>query len=300
MRRVEDYADRVPAEWREQGGVFLPMYQREAMWILLSGQHWKPRAVKVGIGKVCALTGRRWTEGLESHPQNYMVTPPQPWLDGIAVGKGLIRQFVAMPLGMGYTVEGQVTGEERFGGIQIKVFEPRPGRFAEEPPAELEDRCAGELACEDLGSNLPCCKSAAAPRRSRAMSMGLAAGGRMKQKIYPDPHGIDTWDPYATTRVFVHIVNSDLWREITGEEAPATPVTAASYSAYGLPWFDLYDEGMPTLEPSATLTSVKSVKEMDQQKFGQGLQDDGSVKVGPVKKLWVKVTKGLGVRDCNW
>jgi len=24
--------------------------------------------------------------------------------------------------------------------------------------------------------------------------MGLAAGGKIKQKIYPDPYGISTWD----------------------------------------------------------------------------------------------------------
>ncbi|HEY6461102.1 MAG TPA: hypothetical protein VIY73_13150, partial [Polyangiaceae bacterium] len=88
VRRVDDYAERVPVEWRERGGVFLPMYQREAMWISFAGQYWKPRAVKVGVGKVCAITGERWSESLGTHPQDYVVTPPQPWLDGIAVKKG--------------------------------------------------------------------------------------------------------------------------------------------------------------------------------------------------------------------
>ena len=37
--------------------------------------------------------------------QNYCVLPKQPWLDGINYGDGYIRQFVAMPLGKGYTVE---------------------------------------------------------------------------------------------------------------------------------------------------------------------------------------------------
>jgi len=45
LRRVDDYASRVPDAWREHGGVFLPMYQREAMWISFQGD-WKPRAVK--------------------------------------------------------------------------------------------------------------------------------------------------------------------------------------------------------------------------------------------------------------
>jgi hypothetical protein len=130
--------------------------------------------------------------------------------------------------------------------------------------------------------------------------MGLAAGGRMKQKIYPDPHGIDTWDPARTSRVFVHIVNSELWREITGEPPPASPVTAREYAAHGLPWFDLYDEEAPTCEPADTLASVKSIKDLDAAKSTLPLQDDEPITVGPIKKLWVKVTGRLGVRDGDW
>lgn len=126
LRRVADYADRVPEGWAEKGGVFLPMYQREAMWLSFNGA---PRALKVGVGKVCAIRGERWREGLTAKPQSYVVTGTQPWLDGIASGKGTIRQFVAMPLGMGYTVEAQVTGEEKHGGIQLQVYAPKPGRL---------------------------------------------------------------------------------------------------------------------------------------------------------------------------
>ena len=137
LRRVDDYINRVPDEWVGRGGIFLPMYQREAMWIRFNGSQHTPRAVKVGVGKICALTGKRWSEDLSSHPQDYIVAPPQPWLDGIASRGGTIRQFVAMPLGMGYTVEAQVSGQERFGGIQLKVFEPKPGRFVV-PEYELD------------------------------------------------------------------------------------------------------------------------------------------------------------------
>jgi hypothetical protein len=293
LRRVDDYLQRVPEEWRGHGGVFLPMYQREAMWICFTTPHWKPRAVKVAVGKICAITGKPWSEELHDHPQDYVVTPPQPWLDGIAAGKGVIRQFVAMPLGLGYTVEGQVSGEERFGGIQLKVFEPKAGRFPDAPPAWR-------------GAMFECCApgarpAPAAPCRSRAAgSMGLAAGGRMKQKIYPDPHGIETWDAGCTSRVFVHIVTSELWREITGEQPPASPITAREYAAHGLPWFDLYDEAAPTCEPTPTLAKVKSIEELDAAKSTLPLQDDEPVAVGPIKKLWVKVASRLGVRDGDW
>lgn len=42
------------------------------------------------------------------------------WLN-LSLRPGLVRQFVAVPLGKNRTVEGQVTGTERFGGIQFEV-----------------------------------------------------------------------------------------------------------------------------------------------------------------------------------
>jgi hypothetical protein len=297
VRRVDDYADRVPSDWVEHGGVFLPMYQREAMWISFGSV--RPHAVKVAVGKVCALTGKPWSENLHRHPQDYLVAPPQPWLDGISVGGGRIRQFVAMPLGMGYTVEGQVSGEERFGGIQLKVFAPEPGRFP--------DRSREMVECAALGAPPPPCAAApagpyrASAAKGRAMiggAMGLGAGGRMQQKIYPDPYGIDTWDPNRTGRLYVHIVQAELWREITGERAPDSPVTAKEYARHGLPWFELYDEHCSTLDGTSTLKNVKSVKQLDEDKSSLPLQDDSSVEPGLVKKLRL-LAKHL-VRDGEW
>ncbi|HEX6087000.1 MAG TPA: hypothetical protein VF266_20895, partial [Thermoanaerobaculia bacterium] len=66
------------------GGDFvIPVYQREALWIAFEGAWWKPNAVKVGIGGIDALTGEPWSEELKSDPQNYLVAPDQPWLDGL-------------------------------------------------------------------------------------------------------------------------------------------------------------------------------------------------------------------------
>lgn len=319
LRRVDDYASRVPDAWRERGGVMLPMYQREAMWLHLSAPHWKPHVLKVGVGKVCAITGERWSEELHALPsrgifrgdapkQDYVVFPPQPWLDGICTGNGTIRQFVAMPLGLGYTVEGQVTGEERFGGLQLKVVPPKPGRFAPPPPPPRRAEWDGEL-CE-MSSAAPPPPACAAPsgmpgapmasRARKATAMGLAAGGQMKQKIYPDPHGLETWDLGASTRVFVHIVSSDQWQDITGEAPPPSPVSARTYAEHGLPWFELYDEHAPTVAPSATLAGVKSVAAIDAQKSTHPLQDDASVDAPFVQKLWSALVGDGKVRDGKW
>lgn len=115
VRRVADYADTVPQAWRARGGVMLPVYLREAMWLSFGGTA-EPAALQVGVGKVCAVSGKPWSDRLRRKPHNYVVLPRQPWLDGINSGKGTVRQFVAVPLGLGATVEGQVTGEEVWGG----------------------------------------------------------------------------------------------------------------------------------------------------------------------------------------
>lgn len=121
IRRVEDYPHTAPEEMRARGGVMLPVYLREAMWLHFGGTK-EPAALQVGVGKVCAVSGKPWSDGLDRAPQNYVVLPRQPWLDGINSGKGTVRQFVAVPLGLGATVEGQVTGEEVFGGVQLRSF----------------------------------------------------------------------------------------------------------------------------------------------------------------------------------
>ena len=108
LRSVDDFPATAPASWLQRGGVVLPMYQSEALWISFSARY--PCAVKIAAGKINAVSGEAWTAELHSEPQDYVVVPGQPWLDGFSVGEGLIRQFVAMPLGAGDSVEEQLTG----------------------------------------------------------------------------------------------------------------------------------------------------------------------------------------------
>lgn len=127
---VEAYADRLPKKITEAGGAFLPMWQREALWIDFESRKERSSqnvkyAVRVFVGKVNAVSGllmdEQSPEGEEKH-QDYVIIPGQEWLDGICVAPGVVRQFVAMPLGSGYTIEGQKTREETHGGLQIEVI----------------------------------------------------------------------------------------------------------------------------------------------------------------------------------
>lgn len=102
------------------------------MWIKFYSH--KPYAIKIFIGGVNIVSGepaietaatklRRQTLLSQNKPiQDYLVVPDQPWIDGIATSAGKVRQFVAMPLGTGYSVEAQMAGEEVTGGIQFEVI----------------------------------------------------------------------------------------------------------------------------------------------------------------------------------
>jgi hypothetical protein len=69
--------------------------------------------VKIAAGKIDAVSGAAWIAELHREPQDYVVVPGQPLLDGFSVGEGRIRQFVAAPLGAGDSVEEQLTGGRR-------------------------------------------------------------------------------------------------------------------------------------------------------------------------------------------
>lgn len=371
------------------------------MWIQFDGKKNEPKACKVAIGKVNSITGKPWNQKfLKGEEQDYVVIPDQPWLDGINAGDGYIKQFVAMPLGGGYTVEAQVTGKEDVGGLQVIVYDPKPIRtqkpvlpvppqpmykppayplpapnplpspppFYSQPvpqaqpmavqrkmeavPMALSSSKAAPSAFggfpvsappppslnsapsapsffsfapeaemySSLDSPASRIDSFAAPQalafesqsqsqpqppppvrgmvaEPAAKEMGLAAGGKMKQSIYKDTHGIDTWDENNYARVFVHIVNSTMYRQITGKEPPATPIDAGAYSNFGYPWFDMYDEHVPAVPKSGILSQVKSVSEVDKQKYGYAKQDNSTVNISSSQVHTIVKDQ---VRDGDW
>jgi len=291
LRHIDDYAERTPRAWLERGGVLLPMWQCEGLWLHFRCGHVEkhateyPFAIKVATGKINAITGDKWDRGLSRNPQSYLVVPKQPWLDGYCVQKGVIRQFVAMPLRRNYSVEEQITGEAEFGGIQIEVFPMKRDVFEERFPvvehlraragayAEMDHYSVGIAGkCED--------------------SMGLAPGGRMRQEIFRDPYSIHDWDTEHGSRCFVHLVNSIGWQQITGQKPPSKPLTIREYSAARYPWFDYYDPKAEELEGSKVLAELNSVKEMGEKKRESPLPDNQSTSIWKIFKLGPKLKRG--------
>lgn len=272
LRHLDDYAARAPREWLKRGGAMLPMYQSEAMWINFDGEY--PFAVKIATGKINAVSGQKWKDNLNRNPQDYVVATEQPWLDGYCVGKGVIRQFVAMPLGAGVTAEEQVTGKAEYGGLQIIAYPMK--RKAYEKHFRAYQRVKSEV---DFCLH------------ESAMGMGLAPGGRMKQEIYEDEYDLADWDLARSSRCFVHICNSMVWQDYTGEAPPTVPPTSRQYNAAGLPWFDYYDENLTAVKGSAALKKLKSVAQFT-KKNGALLPENTPVSPSIIVLLRSKLNPG--------
>jgi hypothetical protein len=274
LRHVDDFGKEVPADWLRHGGVMLPMYQAEAMWLKFRAPHGYPFAIKVAAGKINAVTGKPWEDGLDRDPQNYVVHPGQPWLDGYVVTKGTIRQFVAMPLGAGFSAEEQITGRAEFGGLQIQAFPLRAEHWI--PPRQEINKDRFLFGLAEFAESA--C-AAAAP------DMALGMGGSMKQDIYRDGHPLDHWDTANGSRCFVHLANAMVWRQITGQAPPTVPPTAKEYTQAGLPWFDYYAHHLEAVDGSATLANLHSIHELAQMTGQAGLPENASVTPGHVVPL---------------
>lgn len=308
MRNVDDFKDRVPTMWREHGGVMLPMYQSEAMWIQFGGhviehQGHYPFAIKIATGKRSAITGDAWQNELRQ--KDYCVVPTQKWLDGYVIDDKTIRQFVAAPLGAGFTAEEQITKKAEFGGIQVEVFpmkrEAFERRFPKRPPPPIRTRdtrgllrSASFSASETMDFAPVGCAAPVKP------DLGLAPGGRMEQEVYADPYDFSDWDTAQHSRCFVHLANSLAWKAITKEDPPTAPRTAADYVSHGLPWFSYYDGDAKALSGTETNKALKSVMEVGFQKGFTILPENEAVtiKSDTIVKLG-SAPKGT-VREGSW
>ncbi|MCC9609396.1 hypothetical protein LOC68_05420 [Blastopirellula sp. JC732] len=252
LRHVDDFAESVSAQWLKRGGVMLPMYQSEAMWLNFDSEFVDghdaayPFAIKIAAGKQCAVSGQAWQNGLRRESQDYLVVPEQPWLDGFVVEKGLIRQFVAMPLGSGYSAEEQITGNAEYGGLQIAVCPMKRDVFERRFPKRREVGRSRSIIMSELH-----CKV--------APDMGLAPGGMMRQEVYDDPYDFTDWQTAVSSRCFVHLCNSMVWQSITNSPPPHPAPTAKSYSQAGLPWFEYYDDSKSALNGSGVLAQLQSI-----------------------------------------
>jgi hypothetical protein len=242
---VSAFKNRCPETW-EESGVFVGLHDQEAMWLSFHAS--MPIALLVGAGSINAINGKKLGTKLE--PDNYMVVPPQPWLDGWKSENGTVYQFVstAYKKGEGNTVAEQLIGaESKTGGLGFALFEPKepllpkgyptqgwgddpyedvsydnmlggaPPMASGGPIETYQSSGATGISIASTASAAPAKHSVLRVASAGFKEMGLGKGGQIKQKIYQDPYGLDKWRELPTQTRAVYIVAAPLLAEITGE-----------------------------------------------------------------------------------
>jgi len=269
---VADYPGKCPDVW-EQGGFFVPLHDREATW--LSFWTFEPVALLVGAGGINALTGKPLGTKLEK--DGYLVTPPQPWLDGWKSPHGTVYQFVAAPYeaGKGVTVGEQILGDKSVsGGLGLALFrakDPSSLKPYHKPhelwggdpygPTPHQSFIGGAFhgGKMKMAASMPTAHvfSASVQHRTsfKGAEMGLGKGGEIVQKVYADPHGLEAWKELPEATMAVYLVNSVAFKEITGIDMPA-PVGQEQYQGK---WFGLGDAAEKDVAGSDTFVGLHSV-----------------------------------------
>lgn len=247
LYKVSDFKDKCPENW-DKNAYFIPMYNEEAMW--MSFQTIEPLAVVVGAGSVNALNGKNFENKLEK--DGYLVTPPQPWLDGWKSEDGAVYQFVVAETGENRTI-GEQLNNTKDHAITISVFKakhPENLKQVQHLTTTFESSAYGNLdySCdEDYWVPMQCCCSLGA-------EMGVGKGGKINQKIYDDPHGIEEWEESPAQTVKVYLTNAAAFVEITGKELPL-PVKSEDYN--GL-WYGVEDKTMKEIKSVSIFDKLKS------------------------------------------
>ena len=285
---VSKYVERCPKNW-EPEGYFMALYDTEAMWMSFTPQH--AVALLVGAGGINALNGEKL--GTTLAKDNYLVAPPQPWLDGWKDTDGTVYQFVATPYkrGEGISVAEQLMGQEsKTGAIGIALFDPNDVKALKPilPPMEgysgsiIDDdfqwthaaggyankealmHCFGAMPEIECSATQVSSETAAAPptdvtARLKCASrkfteMGIGRGGKIILKIYPDPHGLDVWQAEPSAMLATYLVNAEVFEQITGQKVPE-PVGHEVYQGH---WFGMKDSQQGDIAGTQKFSGLKS------------------------------------------
>jgi hypothetical protein len=89
LLNVDVFFDRLPPHMQKRGGLFIPMFQREALSL---GFQCMSRnegfAIRIYAGSVNAISGKAVQSQCSDGEQDYVVIPNQRRLDGFFAGKG--------------------------------------------------------------------------------------------------------------------------------------------------------------------------------------------------------------------
>jgi hypothetical protein len=93
---------------------------------------------------------------------------------------------------------------------------------------------------------------------------GFGVGGRISQKINRDPLPVTAYDHSNVEQFHITVINAAYFTAITGLPSLPSPITTSTYLQHGLPWFELYDEHIPTANNTSSATPLAGVRSIAQ------------------------------------
>lgn len=194
----------------------VPLADEESVWLGLEGRNPTTpcalRVLVVGVSLEDAVSGTVPAVHLADAPQNYIVVPPQGWLEGATAADACARQFVRRPDGE----HQQVVHEFRLSVVPLR------------------STMAG------LAPGVPQApRRAVGPHRPSAWSThrppACQQAGHLERHLAPDSHGVGAWDVASASRVRVQLVSGPEYQRLSGSGPPPPIDLSAAYRGWRLP-----------------------------------------------------------------
>lgn len=223
---VDPSRQALPADVLARGGVLIPTYPWEALYIHLDSD--APVALQISYQGRCALTGNSLSRRLRHRHRNYVVVPFHRHITGAAAANHSTLQFSVgcVTNDLQFRASHEVT--HRITGLQLQVW-------------NLNDT-ARQRWSNGSGST----------HHATSVDTPLAP---------PRPQSISSrdWSTAPLARVWIHLVDPVLWPAITGSLPPASPISSSDYFTHGLPWLPAFDEPISDLHHAFTLLHPSTV-----------------------------------------
>ncbi|RYP63531.1 hypothetical protein DL771_009227 [Monosporascus sp. 5C6A] len=116
-------------------------------------------------------------------------------------------------------------------------------------------------------------------RPQERVALGVGAGGNIIQEIVEDKSDPGIWDVGSSKILYVHIVNSQDFRAITGLPPPETPISRETYSDLRLPYDKAWGEGN---ERGKGVSSDGAFDKLVSLEEGDNFRDDRSLDLSRV------------------
>ncbi len=124
---VDDFSG-VPEAWRQRGGVMMPLHGTEAVWLAFYSDY--PMAFRIGSGGQCAVSGEPWaTMRCARHHKTLSCWAPSRGSTVSTPARTLSASLLRSRLGQGLLGVHALSGEERWGGLQLQAVPMRPEEF---------------------------------------------------------------------------------------------------------------------------------------------------------------------------